>query len=105
MRGNNDEILAAASAPVDKAERPENAGAATAAPSALNPDILADCGRALYGERWQSELARALGYSYRTMRYWLSGRSPIPSTVRPALLRMLDDHSVVIAAMRKLLAA
>lgn len=36
--------------------------------------LLVAVGQALYGTRWQSELARALGVSDRTVRGWISGR-------------------------------
>lgn len=35
--------------------------------------LLAQIGNALYGPRWQSELARALGVSDRTVRRWAAG--------------------------------
>lgn len=43
------------------------------------PDTLADIGRALYGERWQSPLAEALGINRETLRRWLTGSSHLPS--------------------------
>jgi hypothetical protein len=47
----------------------------------MTPAFLAAAGAALYGPRWQSELARSLGVSDRTMRRWLSGENPIPAGV------------------------
>jgi hypothetical protein len=47
----------------------------------MTPAELADIGRALYGERWQSALARAIAVSDRTMRYWAAGERPIPEGV------------------------
>ena len=35
--------------------------------------MIAHIGSALYGPRWQSELARVLGVSDRTMRRWAAG--------------------------------
>ncbi len=35
-------------------------------------------GEALYGERWQTALAKALGISPRYVRSWLQGRAPVP---------------------------
>lgn len=36
-------------------------------------EALCEVGAALYGERWQSPLARDLGVSDRTMRRWVNG--------------------------------
>ena len=38
---------------------------------------LARAGVALYGDRWQTALARDLGVSSRAVRYWASGYEPI----------------------------
>jgi transposase-like protein len=54
---------------------------------AITPDKLVMVGRALYGDRWQSELARDLGITARAMRYWLAGVSP-------------RDHATISAALR-----
>ena len=35
-------------------------------------------GRALYGERWQTDLSKALGVSERTVRRWVAGQEPPP---------------------------
>ena len=37
------------------------------------PDLISRVGRALYGERWQTPLARELGVADRTVRRWVSG--------------------------------
>lgn len=43
-------------------------------------DRLSAAGRALYGQLWQSQLARDLGVADRTMRRWVAGQEP-PETV------------------------
>ena len=43
-------------------------------------DRLSAAGRALYGQLWQSALARDLGVNDRTMRRWAAGQEP-PKTV------------------------
>ena len=45
-----------------------------------NPNHLAAAGRALYGQLWQSALARDLGVNDRTMRRWVAGHEP-PETI------------------------
>lgn len=45
--------------------------------AAERPLSLSQVGRALYGHEWQTDLARALGLSARTVRYWAqTGRVP-----------------------------
>lgn len=53
------------------------------------PDMLADVGRALYGqEHWRRPLARALGIDQDTLRRWLTGRSSLQA-----------DHPVFTVAL------
>lgn len=44
-------------------------------------DLLRRIGEALYGSRWQSELARAIAVSDRELRRWLAGTVPMPGGV------------------------
>ena len=48
----------------------------------MTPTLLHDAGQALYGPRWQSDLARALGVSDRTVRRWAAGKMQAPPNVR-----------------------
>lgn len=57
----------------------------------MTPVDLSEKGRALYGVRWQTALARDLGVTDRTMRRWLAGQSPIPDIVE-AKLQGLVTH-------------
>ncbi len=61
----------------------------------MTPDELADIGRALYGERWQTALAADLGVADRTMRRWVSEESAIPlgivRDVRALLVARLQE--------------
>lgn len=50
---------------------------------------LAKIGQALYGERWQSALARDLGVSDRTMRRWAAGTHEPPDLTVELLVLML----------------
>jgi len=38
-------------------------------------------GERLYGARWQTSLAAALGVNARTLRRWISGQNAIPDSV------------------------
>lgn len=53
------------------------------------PAILIAAGQALYGERWQSPLARDLGTTYRTIRYWVDGRYAPPADLMERLADLL----------------
>lgn len=44
----------------------------------MTPVDLAQCGRALYGGRWRSALARAIGVSDRTVRRWVQSKVGVP---------------------------
>lgn len=51
-------------------------------------DLLRSAGEALYGPRWQTELARALGVSDRTVRRWVAGATPVPPEALTGLRRL-----------------
>lgn len=53
-------------------------------------DMLADIGRALYGEHWRRPLADALGINERQIRRWLAGDT------------LADDHPVFADALTML---
>ena len=59
----------------------------------MTPDLLAKCGEALYGPRWQTEMSRDLDVADRTVRRWVSGDTPIPDGVNIDLLRMLTERA------------
>jgi hypothetical protein len=50
--------------------------------------LLAAFGEALYGPRWQSDLARDLGVSDRAMRRWAAGTHKPPPGLADELLRL-----------------
>ena len=54
--------------------------------------LLVACGRALYGDRWQSPLARDLGVADRTMRRWVAGSYPVPEGIAAALLKLVQER-------------
>ncbi len=60
----------------------------------MTPAELASLGEKLYGPRWQTNLARALPVSTRTVRYWLSGKRQIRPLVA-ARIRALAGGSTV----------
>ena len=53
-------------------------------------------GEALYGSRWKSELARALGIHLSTLRNWTSGHQRVPPA-RVLEIRALAERRVQAA--------
>jgi len=63
-------------------------------------EMLRQAGEALYGERWQSELSRAVGVSDRTMRRWVSDPYEIPGGVWNDIQQLLLSRGVSIEKLR-----
>lgn len=61
--------------------------------------LLVECGEALYGPRWQSELARDLQVSDRTMRRWVAGTTDVPAGLYLDLLRLTQERSALLDAL------
>lgn len=55
-------------------------------------ELLNECGAALYGPRFQRELARDLGVNERTVRRWVAGDTEIPVGVLADLERLLVER-------------
>jgi plasmid maintenance system antidote protein VapI len=64
----------------------------------MNKDLLIETGQALYGEQWQSELARTLDVSDRTVRRWLDGSRGIPADLPLRLVPILEER---VATLRE----
>ncbi len=67
--------------------------------------LLAECGAALYGERWQSPLARDLGVADRTVRRWVAGTSDVPAGLYVDLLRLTQERAATLDALSQRLRA
>lgn len=61
--------------------------------------LLVECGEALYGPRWQSELARDLGVADRTVRRWVAGTSEVPAGLHVDLLRLTQERAAALDAL------
>lgn len=60
-------------------------------------ELLKSAGIALYGERWQSDIARALKINdSRRIRQWMAGERPIPQGVFNDLKQLLESRKVEI---------
>jgi hypothetical protein len=68
-------------------------------------DLLRAAGAALYGQRWQSDLARDLGVAIRSVQRWDAGSHPIPDTIWSELCTLLKVRAVEIIEMRRKLRA
>lgn len=62
-------------------------------------DDLIAVGRLLFGERWQSEMARALGTSSRMIRYWVAGTHARPADLGSRLAGLLRVRIVAMKGM------
>lgn len=62
----------------------------------MNVQLLHDVGAALYGPRWQSELAAALGVSVRTVQRWASGKNAVPSWLSVKLAESVSGKLQVL---------
>lgn len=63
---------------------------------------LRQCGEALYGDTWQSNLARELGLSdARRVRQWLSGDRPIPAWVWHDIAELLAHKKIITGVALK----
>lgn len=62
----------------------------------MSSKLLKDTGEALYGPRWQSDLARDLDVSDRTMRRWVSGVDDLPPGVATDLWRLCEERAALI---------
>lgn len=61
--------------------------------------LLVECGEALYGPRWQTELAKDLGVADRTVRRWVAGVSEIPVGLYVDLLRLTQERAAALDAL------
>lgn len=59
----------------------------------LTADELREAGSILYGNQWQTDLARAINVDSRRVRDWLQGRRPIPLGVKHELIALLLKNS------------
>lgn len=52
--------------------------------------------RAAFGERWQTDMAHALGVSDRTVRNWVSGKYNLPPTLSADIKLILEKRKAQI---------
>ena len=59
----------------------------------MSSRLLKRVGKALYGPRWQSEVARNLEVSDRTIRRWVDGSYDVPDGVYLELLGLCQERA------------
>lgn len=65
----------------------------------MSSKLLRDTGEALYGPRWQTDLARDVNVSDRTMRRWVAGADDLPAGVAFDLLRLCEERAALLDDM------
>lgn len=65
----------------------------------IGESLLHQVGEALYGSRWQSELARAIAVSDRTVRRWATGTDAVPPGAWRDLHRIAGERTAGLAAL------
>ena len=63
----------------------------------MTPEELRKAGELLFGNQWQSDLARALEVDSRRVRDWLQERRPIPVGVKVEIIELLRKNSLETA--------
>ena len=58
----------------------------------MNNEQLANAGQLLYGDLWQSAIARALDVDNRTVRRWASGESAIKQSIANEIIELLKNN-------------
>lgn len=65
----------------------------------MSPDLLRETGEALFGSRWQTELAEALGINDRTLRRWHSGQNTCPPWLAEELAAICKERGAALSAI------
>jgi transposase-like protein len=67
--------------------------------------LLVEAGEALYGQQWQSALARDVGVADRTVRRWVAGTSEVPAGLYVDLLRLTQERAALLDSLGERLRA
>ncbi|ENE6639053.1 hypothetical protein ABNR98_004462 [Salmonella enterica] len=58
----------------------------------MNKETLKNIGELIFGKRWQTDIAKALGVDSRVVRFWSTGEREIPLTQIASLKRLLKSR-------------
>jgi len=67
----------------------------------MTPTLLREAGEALYGARWQSDLARDLRVSDRTVRRWMAVANEIPAGVWAEVSHLVRERRLWLTEIGK----
>lgn len=67
----------------------------------ISAETLARVGRALFGDQWQTPLARALDMSERSVRFMLAGDRGISAGIVADLVTILEARGAELAEVAK----
>lgn len=67
----------------------------------MTPAELAEIGTALFGQRWQTELADAIGVNARTVRRWAVGDTQMDSTMAESIVRVCRERAARLRELAK----
>jgi hypothetical protein len=62
--------------------------------------LLKEVGEALYGSRWQSELARRIGISDRSVRRWVAGTDDVSDAAWRGMMEELGTRAIDLEVLR-----
>lgn len=71
----------------------------------MDAALLMRIGQALFGERWQTDLASLLEVNSRTMRRWASGQNEPPSWLVDRLMALINTRQEELTTLRASLTA
>lgn len=67
----------------------------------FDPADMEAAGKALYGDQWQSNLARSLGVDPRRVRQWLAGERKPQLGVMQDIIELLEVNKAEIALVAR----
>lgn len=67
----------------------------------LTGRVFAEVGQALYGDDWESTVARKLERSRRTVIRWKTGEGRLPIGTRAKLMELIDEQDKLLQNWRE----
>lgn len=67
----------------------------------MTPELLTKAATALYGTRFQTDLARDLGVTRRTIQRWLNCQNKIPAIHDELVIDLLSQHGLTINKIKQ----